>query len=450
MPVLTRSQTIASPICNSAENSAKNRNSPPEALVNMSTDMEQFDISPLQGKTNQQEIISKLNMLINVTTNLTKSVSDMKDSLVSTCNEMTKMKSDVTETQETVKIVQKDVSHLTYKYSRLKTENCRLHDKIANLEAQSRRDNLKFDGFVENDGETNEDCENKLYHFLQHDMSIPNARDFKFVRVHRVGPKPKDRSSKPRKIIAKFHWFKDREIVWKARRAIPKTRGIFISEDWPAEIEQKRRILDPVAKEARKLGHRAGLNVDKLFIDDQTYTIHDVDRLPATLHPSNLATKSMNNITAFFSASSPLSNFYPVEIHDQEDGYFSSSEQMFQYLKAKEFNDKPSMNKIKKALTPVEAFSIGRSIDGFDNSQWIRKCKQAMYHVCKLKFCQNPVAKQFLADTGDTILAEANPRDQMWSTGLSMKDSNIFQGRHRWSGENHLGEILTRIRAELD
>ena len=120
------------------------------------------------------------------------------------------------------------------------------------------------------------------------------------MRVHRIGPKPKSRSAKPRKIIAKFHWFKDRELVWAARKQIPKTRGIFISEDWPAEIEQKRRILDPVAKEARRLGHRAGLSVDRLWIDDQNFTVHDIDRLPAKLHPANLATKSKDNITAFF------------------------------------------------------------------------------------------------------------------------------------------------------
>ena len=118
---------------------------------------------------------------------------------------------------------------------------------------------------------------------------------------------------------------------------------------------------------------------------------------------------------------------------------------MFQYLKAKEFGDLSAMKKIKKAGTPLEAYIIGRSINRFDESKWMRKCKDAMYRVCNLKFLQNPIARQFLLDTGESMLAEANPRDQMWSTGLAMNDPSLFEGKRRWPGENQLGEILTRI-----
>ena len=70
-----------------------------------------------------------------------------------------------------------------------------------------------------------------------------------------------------------------------------------------------------------------------------------------------------------------------------------------------------------------------------------------MYRACKVKFETDPVAKQFLLDTGNTTLAEAGP-DTTWGTGVKLNDDNVCC-LDKCPGKNELGKILQQIRGEL-
>ena len=56
---------------------------------------------------------------------------------------------------------------------------------------------------------------------------------------------------------------------------------------------------------------KANLKVDKLILNNKSCTINDLEMLPEPLKPNNVATQTKNNITAFYTKSSPLSNHYP-------------------------------------------------------------------------------------------------------------------------------------------
>ncbi len=86
-----------------------------------------------------------------------------------------------------------------------------------------------------------------------------------------------------------------------------KDTRIFLSEDFPAEVKQRRNILLPIIKAARAQGKRASLPVDKLFIEGTEYTINCLDRLPSELDPKHIATRTYGKVTAFVSSASPLS-----------------------------------------------------------------------------------------------------------------------------------------------
>lgn len=71
---------------------------------------------------------------------------------------------------------------------------------------------------------------------------------------------------KPRLIVAKFTFFKDRERVRKSAKVLKGT-NFSIQEQFPEEIEKRRKPLYPLLKAARKDDKRASLVKDRLFVE---------------------------------------------------------------------------------------------------------------------------------------------------------------------------------------
>ena len=110
------------------------------------------------------------------------------------------------------------------------------------------RDNLLFTGIQENDL-TNRDTVDTLCTFIATQMNIKD--EIPFERVHRLGRYKPDQE-KPRPIIAKFHRFKDRVKVRQlARHALTGTQ-YGVKEQFPIEVEAKRRTLYPIMKKQVK------------------------------------------------------------------------------------------------------------------------------------------------------------------------------------------------------
>mgnify|MGYP006890280533 FL=1 len=69
-----------------------------------------------------------------------------------------------------------------------------------------------------------------------------------------------------RSIVAKFHNFKERELVRKQGKALESSR-LYVNEHFPKEVVDKRRRLLPKLKEARQQGKSAWLSYDTLYVD---------------------------------------------------------------------------------------------------------------------------------------------------------------------------------------
>ena len=82
--------------------------------------------------------------------------------------------------------------------------------KNEQLEAQSRRENLKFHGINEDENETWDQSETKIRDYLVTELELDGA-NIKIERAHRLPSK-----SKPRPIIVKFSHFKDKDEVLKS------------------------------------------------------------------------------------------------------------------------------------------------------------------------------------------------------------------------------------------
>lgn len=147
-----------------------------------------------------------------------------------------------------------------------------------------------------------------------------------------------------------------------------------------------------------------------------------------------------------------LSNFYPSTFRAIRKGReltFSCNEQFFMWAKAMVFNCEDTALKILELdYNPSKYKKLGRySISNYDDEIWDNVRDSYMKMGLRMKFRQDKSLRDYLLSTGNSVLIETNPRDKVWSCGLSI-DSN-YRDPNSWTGENKLGFLLMEIREEL-
>ena len=156
------------------------------------------------------------------------------------------------------------------------------------------------------------------------------------------------------------------------------------------------------------------------------------------------------SIVFFFSKepeNKEFTNFYDARFK-MEDVEFKNAEQAFQAYKASTFGDNEIYQKILKSKSGQSAKAFGKKVTGFDESVWDEKKDKIMSDILRAKFTQNPPLYKKLLETGNAILAEANPRDSYWGIGTSAGTS-VAKDPSKWKGKNRLGNLLMELRAEL-
>ncbi|VDI03237.1 Hypothetical predicted protein [Mytilus galloprovincialis] len=106
-----------------------------------------------------------------------------------------------------------------------------------------------------------ENIVDKLRSFLYHEMK----QRIEFSNVHHFGRRS-EKGKRP--IVARFLHFSDLEMVKKAGKHL-KGSDYGVNEQFPPEIEQRRRRLYPIMKEERRKRSKVVLNRDKLYVNDE-------------------------------------------------------------------------------------------------------------------------------------------------------------------------------------
>ena len=83
------------------------------------------------------------------------------------------------------------------------------------------------------------------------------------------------------------------------------------------------------------------------------------------------------NMTAFFTEHSPLSNHHPCSL-SVENQHFTSVEQFFMKCKSSHFQDHNKVQEIMSTTNPKRAKALGRQIQNFDASSWHSVCDEYM------------------------------------------------------------------------
>ena len=335
---------------------------------------------------------------------------------------------------------------------KLRIENRTLKERLLQIEGQSRRNNLLFDGIPEKTGESWEESERKFREFLRKDLKLSNVDDIQLERVHRLGFSVN--KQKPRTMIARFSFYKQRELVWKERTKLKTTNAkCWVSEDYPSEIKKDRQLLLPILRAAKNQPGvtSCSLKVDKLFVNKKQYTVKTLHELPDHLRPQNLCTKhdDSKKVTVFFHKDSLLSNFNTTTPITVNQYTFNCVEQFFQHEKAIYHGDEGKALQIKNESDPRIQKRIGdqiRSRSGDDNG-WEAESKKVMMKGIVAKMEQHQHAADALRATKDNVIGEAS-KHPFWGTGIPLHHRNCTNV-NLWTGKNHLGKIMAQVRDSI-
>ena len=137
-----------------------------------------------------------------------------------------------------------------------------------------------------------ENTEEFLRHFLYKEIGIDFRIDF--GNVHRLSHKPRGK----RPIVARFIHFNDLQYVLNNAYRLRNT-PTGIRQQFPREIEDRRRELYPIQKEAKRQGKRVALIRDRLYIENELYVpaeeIDEAGDFDTQLQPHNVWSTPRNS-----------------------------------------------------------------------------------------------------------------------------------------------------------
>ena len=139
-----------------------------------------------------------------------------------------------------------------------------VQNRLDYLEDQSRRNNLRFDGIPERTGENWEQSTAEIQKVVS---KLGITREVTIDRAHRVGTRTP--GSRPRPIVARFHYFSDRETILKNSNKLKNT-NIYVNEDLCVNSQNLRKAQLPELKQARRDGKIAYFSHTKLITKNRS------------------------------------------------------------------------------------------------------------------------------------------------------------------------------------
>jgi ribA/ribD-fused uncharacterized protein len=131
-----------------------------------------------------------------------------------------------------------------------------------------------------------------------------------------------------------------------------------------------------------------------------------------------------------------------------ENKLYHTAEHWMMAGKAKLFNDTNAFSQIMTAIKPGVVKALGRTVKNFNAVTWNEHAYQIVVEGNMHKFSQNEPMKNFLLTTGNKIIVEASPQDNIWGIGLG-QDRKEAMHPDTWRGTNWLGFALMEARDKL-
>ena len=212
--------------------------------------------------------------------------------------------------------------------------------KICEMERKSLQNNLIFKGIPETEWEKEAVSKQKVYQELAKitdggtdQAKLKLAKKMNIRACKRLGRYNKDRS---RPLSVEFVCKEDTEFIL-AKRTNLRT-GVYVDREYPIEIEKKRKLLRPIltaAKKQKKFRKKCKMVNDLLVIKgkkyglDQGQGIKNISKLPKSINPAKISSRSNDEVYGYFGELNPLSNFHRAPF-TYENFTYHCSEQFIQ------------------------------------------------------------------------------------------------------------------------
>ena len=245
---------------------------PPSWATELMNDVKQMRIS----LTKLDQIEKTVNLIHTKVADLetkVKSVETRVDTVETSCKFMEHENED---RKKDIKQAKTDITNLKGQCANLEknTKSCmekgaQLQSKVADLESRSMRDNLLFYGVPE--GGEHENCETLVKNICSDQLQIQESYGLEFDRVHRIGSPS---HNKVRPIVAKFHYFKQRETVRQKsydRAEVLKEANLGVGIQWPQHVRDARKLLYPIMQQEKNKGNTVKMVKDKLYVNGVEY-----------------------------------------------------------------------------------------------------------------------------------------------------------------------------------
>lgn len=132
-----------------------------------------------------------------------------------------------------------------------------LQKRLADLEARSRRNNIRIHGIEE--GAEKDDMLGFVECFIKTELALPD-NPLGIQRCHRSLAAKPPQGANPRSIVLCFLEFKTKELVlqsaWKKRLIQYKGKRVFFEQDYTTDTLAKRRAYAPIRKTLKEKGVR--------------------------------------------------------------------------------------------------------------------------------------------------------------------------------------------------
>lgn len=234
------------------------------------------DLKTIKSKIEKIDTIEKLINTVNTKVDKLETKIQAIDTRVNEVEKSTQfLSSEYDETTQKLQSAKEDLRKLNEQclsleetMNNMKIQNQKIEDKTNDLEFRSIRENLLFHGIPETQSE---DCEQKVKSLISETLGI--VKEIGFDRVHRLGKRATNANANVnRPIVAKFHSYKDRELVRKtafdkseALKAVNQGVGVQQTK----AVLQKRRDMQPVVDRERRAGKITKWAGSKLLVREQ-------------------------------------------------------------------------------------------------------------------------------------------------------------------------------------
>lgn len=216
-------------------------------------------------------------------------------------------------TTNVMEVLDEKMRTLMEENQNLKTKITQLEQKVTYLEKDKRKNNLILFG-VEENGKREAELVDHIKEIIEEAEIHLDSHEIK--NIYRIGAQ----SNKNRPIVITLSTIWKKHLILKSKSKLPT--GIYIKEDFPKDVLEVRKQLQPIVEEEWKKGNIAFLRGDQLIIKKPKDNQREKRKRDKTVSP-NLPTQKKPNTSSKIENPTSKTNTTTHTTHTSTQTYYN-------------------------------------------------------------------------------------------------------------------------------